>query len=67
MGLGREETGYQYLQSYYQKERSNRERFISYRYIALDRNFDRVRKDEKFLEILNQKETSPWVKARPSA
>lgn len=66
MGLGREEIGYQYLQSFFQKDRSFRDRFISYRYIALDKNFDKIRKDDKFLEILNQKEASPWVRAKPS-
>ena len=66
MGLGREEMGYQYLQSFFQKDRSARDRFLSYRYIALDKNFDKIRKDDKFLEILNKKEASPWVRARPS-
>jgi hypothetical protein len=66
IGLGREEIGYQYLQSFFQMDRTIRDRFISYRYIALDKNFDKTRKDDKFLEILNQKEASPWVKAKPS-
>jgi TolB-like protein/TPR repeat protein len=66
MGLGREESGYQYLQSFFQMDRAIRDRFINYRYIALDKNFDKIRNDNKFLDLLNQKEASPWVRARPS-
>ncbi|MGB9004809.1 MAG: hypothetical protein WCB96_03700 [Candidatus Aminicenantales bacterium] len=66
IGLGREEIGYQYLQSFFQMDRTMGDRFINYRYIALDKNFDKIRKNDKFLEIINQKEASPWVRARPS-
>jgi TolB-like protein len=67
LGLGRVETGYESLQSFFHKERSIRERFISYRYIELDKNFDKFRKEDKFLEILNRKEPSLWLRAKPSA
>jgi TolB-like protein len=67
LGLGRVETGYEYLQSFFHKDRSIRERYIRYRYIELDKNFDKFRKDGKFLEILNRKEPTLWLRARPSA
>lgn len=51
-GLGNKEQGYEYLESFFNKEQAKREKYINLKYIEIDRNFDMIRNEEKFKEII---------------
>jgi len=50
-GLGDKEQGYEYLESFFNKEQAIREKFINFKYMEIDVNFDTIRNEEKFKEI----------------
>ncbi|MFQ6070950.1 MAG: hypothetical protein ACE5LC_10580, partial [Candidatus Aminicenantales bacterium] len=52
LGLGEKESGYRYLESLFEKTTTRKKRFIYRRYIDLDRNFDGVRNEKRFKEII---------------
>ncbi len=54
-GLGDEDTGYKYLNSFISNPESAKMRFIAKRYIDLDRNFAGYRDREKFQKIILRK------------
>lgn len=56
MGLGKKDLGYKYLESFFEKSIVKKNRFIYYKYIDIDKNFDRFRNEEKFKKILRNKE-----------
>jgi TolB-like protein len=43
MGLGDREQGLRYLKSFFSEQRSSKYRFIFYKYIDIDRNFENIR------------------------
>jgi len=53
MGLGEKELGFDCLKSFFSMERAKKMRHVYHKYIELDKNFDRVRKEEKFKKIIN--------------
>jgi TolB-like protein len=65
-GLKKTELGYRYLREFMKKEQKAKEKYFNWRYIDLDGNFDRVKNDPKFLEILNIKADPPWAKQERS-
>ncbi len=52
MGIGKEELGYDYLQAFFRKEKTDETRYISLKYIEIDRNFDNYRNEERFKNII---------------
>ncbi len=54
-GLGDEDAGYKYLNSFISDPESARKRFIAKRFIDLDRNFAGYREQEKFLKTILRK------------
>lgn len=64
MGLGMKEKGYEYLQSFFSKPFTKKYRFIQIKYIDIDKNFDKVREEKKFRQII--KGESQWLEARLS-
>lgn len=54
-GLGDEDAGYKYLNSYISDPESARKRFIAKRYYDLDRNFAGYREQEKFQKTILRK------------
>jgi len=65
-GMGKTERGYRYLSEFEKTEQTDKEKYINWRYIDLDGNFDRFKNDPKFLEILKIKAVRPWTKAEKS-
>lgn len=51
-GLGNKEQGYEYLESFFNREQAIKERFINLKYTEIDRNFDMFRNEERFKEII---------------
>jgi TolB-like protein len=51
MGLGMRESGYEHLRSFFDTMPAKKMRFAYLKYIDFDRNFDRVRKEEEFINI----------------
>ena len=56
MGLGEKEIGYNYLDSFFNKASTQKKRFIYYRYIDLDSNFHKFKREERFKKIIKIKE-----------
>jgi TolB-like protein len=54
LGMGDREPGYRHLEHVLSKEEAARDRFLRLRYIALDKNFDGVREEERFLKLINE-------------
>jgi tetratricopeptide (TPR) repeat protein len=48
MGIGKEELGYDYLQALFSKDKTYKTRYISLKYIEIDKNFDNYRYEERF-------------------
>lgn len=57
-GLGLREDGYRLLESFFSEEGYRRRRHLYLKYIDLDRNFDSVKHDKRFLRITAQMEES---------
>ena len=55
MGIWNKELGYQYLEDFFNNKVMANTRYINYKYIELDRNFDNFREEERFKSILNRK------------
>jgi len=51
MGLGMKEQGYEHLRLFFNMSPTRKMRFAYLRYIDLDRNFDNIREEEKFIRI----------------
>ena len=52
IGLGMKELGYEYLSSFFNDSFARKTHFIYLRYIDLDRNFEKVKNEEKFKKII---------------
>lgn len=52
MGIGKEELGYDYLQAFFSKDKTDKTRYISLKYIEIDRNFDNYRYEERFKNLI---------------
>jgi len=50
-GLDNKEQGYEYLESFFNREQAIKEKFINLKYMEIDRNFDTIRNEEKFKKI----------------
>ncbi len=58
LGIGKKELGYEFLRNFLNKTRNINMRFVWLKYIDIDRNFDRVREEEEFKQIIkNEGET----------
>jgi TolB-like protein len=55
LGIGKKESGYEFLRYFFNKTRNINMRFIWLKYIDIDRNFDRVREEEEFIKIIKNK------------
>jgi hypothetical protein len=55
LSLGMEELGYKYLRSFFDKLIIIKMRYIFLKYVDIERNFDRVRKEEEFKKIIKNK------------
>ncbi len=55
MSLGIKESGYNYLESFFNKPMTKKMRFVYRKYIDIDRNFNEVREEEEFLKIIKNK------------
>ncbi|MFW6131416.1 MAG: tetratricopeptide repeat protein [Candidatus Aminicenantaceae bacterium] len=64
MGLGKKEEGYKHLQSFFEHPLAKRQKYIYFRYIAIDKNFDSVRREERFKNILKNMEDKSWLAAK---
>jgi TolB-like protein len=51
IGIGMKESGYECLRYFFNKPISKKMRFVWIKYLDIDRNFDRVRKEEEFIII----------------
>jgi len=51
MSLGIKESGYNYLESFFNKLMTKKMHFVWLKYIDIDRNFDRIREEEEFIRI----------------
>lgn len=58
MGLGKKELGYKYLESFFNSENTKKDRFIYYKYIDIDKNFAKLKDEDKFINILKNREIS---------
>jgi len=52
MGMGKKELGYDYLQAFFSKEKTDKTRYISLKYIEIDKNFDNYRNEERFKNLI---------------
>jgi len=55
LGIGKKELGYEFLRYFFNKARNINMRFVWLKYIDIDRNFDRVREEEEFKQIIKNK------------
>lgn len=55
MGMGEKEMGYKYLEDFFTQENMNKTRYIYYKYVDIDKNFDISREEERFNSIINNK------------
>jgi hypothetical protein len=55
MGLGEKELGYEYLESFFDNPIIQKDLFIYHKYIDMDANFDGVREEEKFKNIIKRR------------
>ena len=54
MGLEEKELGYRHLNSFFDKAKTKKMRYFYYKYIDIDKNFDKLKKEEKFKEIIKK-------------
>jgi len=52
LGIGKKELGCELLKHFFNKTRNINMRFVWFKYIDIDRNFDRVREEEEFIKII---------------
>jgi len=52
MGIGKKELGYSYLEAFFSKDKTDKTRYISLKYIEIDKNFDNYREEERFKNII---------------
>jgi tetratricopeptide (TPR) repeat protein len=52
MGMGKKELGYSCLEAFLNKEKTDETRYISLKYIEIDKNFDNYREEERFKNII---------------
>jgi len=53
MGIGKKEWGYDCLEAFFRKEKMENTRYISLKYIKIDKNFDNCREEERFKNLIN--------------
>ena len=53
MGIGEKESGYDCLEAFFSKEKTDESRYISLKYIEIDKNFDNYREEERFKNLIN--------------
>ncbi len=53
MGIGEKESGYDCLEAFFSKEKTDESRYISFKYIEIDKNFDNYREEERFKNLIN--------------
>ena len=53
MGIGKKELGYDCLEAFFSKEKTEKTRYISLKYMEIDKNFDNYREEEKFKNLIN--------------
>jgi TolB-like protein len=51
MSLGIKESGYNYLESFFNKLMTKKMRFVYLKYLDIDRNFDNIKEEEEFIRI----------------
>lgn len=56
MGIGKKEEGYNYLESFFNKEIARKMQHFYHKYIDIDRNFDNLREEKEFQKIIKNKE-----------
>ena len=56
MGIGKEELGYDCLETFFSKEITNKYLHIYHKYIDIDKNFDNLKEEERFKNIINKLE-----------
>ncbi len=54
MGIGQKESGYKYLKTFFEIDRSKKMRHLYQKLIDIDRNFDKVRDNEEFKKIISE-------------
>jgi len=54
MGIGKKETGYKYLKSFFTKPSIKKMKYVCFKYIDMDNNFNSYKKEKKFKEIINE-------------
>jgi TolB-like protein len=54
MGVGEKESGYKYLKTFFEIDRSKKMRHLYLKLIDIDKNFDKVRDDEEFKKIMSK-------------
>jgi TolB-like protein len=52
MGIGKEELGYDSLEDFFSKDKTDNTRYLFLKYIEIDRNFDNCRNEERFKNII---------------
>jgi len=52
LGMGKKELGYDYLEVFFSKEKTEKTYYISLKYIEIDKNFDHYREEERFKNII---------------
>lgn len=52
MGIGKEELGYDYLDAFFSKKKTEKTRYLSNKYIGIDKNFDNYREEERFRNLI---------------
>lgn len=55
MGMENWELGYKHLEQFFKKEKAQKILYVYHKYIDMDKNFERVREEEKFKNIISTK------------
>jgi len=53
MGIGKKELGYDCLEAFLSKEKTEKTRYISLKYIEIDKNFDNYKEEKRFKNLIN--------------
>lgn len=54
MGIGKKESGYGSLEAFFNREKTDKSRYIYLKYIDIDKNFENFREEERFKSIINK-------------